>query len=121
MENNAHSFRTIATTQLCGSNHGESRVTRPCGVRMGHRTCCRLPIGGRGNREKGVRIMSETNVVTTELTTQYGAQVASDLERNLKEQDRVREEIEALQEQLTALQHDQTILVNVQQALGLPS
>ncbi|MET9911922.1 hypothetical protein ABZZ74_34825 [Streptomyces sp. NPDC006476] len=65
--------------------------------------------------------MSETNVVTTELTTQYGAQVASDLERNLKEQDRVREEIEALQEQLTALQHDQTILVNVQQALGLPS
>jgi hypothetical protein len=65
--------------------------------------------------------MSETNVVTTELTTQYGAQVASDLERNLKEQDRVREEIEALQDQLTALQHDQTILVNVQQALGLPS
>jgi hypothetical protein len=65
--------------------------------------------------------MSESNAVTTELTTQYGAQVASDLERNLKEQDRVREEIEALQEQLAALQHDHTILVNVQQALGLPS
>jgi len=65
--------------------------------------------------------MSETNAVTTELTTQYGAQVAGDLERNLKEQDRVREEIEALQEQLAALQHDHTILVNVRQALGLPS
>ncbi|MCH5676569.1 hypothetical protein [Streptomyces gilvus] len=65
--------------------------------------------------------MSETNAVTTELAAQYGAQVASDLERNLKEQDRVREEIEALQAQLAALQHDHTILVNVRNALGLPS
>ncbi|MET7476995.1 hypothetical protein ABZT17_21860 [Streptomyces sp. NPDC005648] len=65
--------------------------------------------------------MSETKAVTTELTAQYGAQVANDLERNLKEQDRIREEIEGLEAQLAALQHDHTILVNVQEALGLPS
>lgn len=66
---------------------------------------------------KGVSAMSET----TELTSQYSAQVAGDLERNLKEQERLSGEIEALQAQLAALRHDHTVLVNIQQALGIPA
>jgi hypothetical protein len=66
---------------------------------------------------KGVSAMSET----TELTSQYSAQVASDLDRNLKEQDRLGGEIEALQAQLAALRHDQAVLVNIQQALCVPA
>ncbi|MGW2831873.1 hypothetical protein [Streptomyces sp. NPDC001286] len=65
--------------------------------------------------------MSETTTNTTELTSQYSTQVAGDLERNLKEQERVQGEIEALQAQLSALQQDQTVLVNIQQALGVPA
>ncbi|MFF4836008.1 hypothetical protein [Streptomyces sp. NPDC001315] len=61
--------------------------------------------------------MSETTP-TTELTSQYIAQVASDLERNAKDQERLGAEIAALQEQLLALQHDHTVLVNIQKALG---
>ncbi|MFF8638001.1 hypothetical protein ACF052_27800 [Streptomyces pilosus] len=63
--------------------------------------------------------MSENSTAATDLTSQYTAQVASDLERNVKEQERVTADIAALQEQLTVLQHDHTILVNMQQALGL--
>ncbi|MEU4037273.1 hypothetical protein [Streptomyces collinus] len=63
--------------------------------------------------------MSESTARATELTTQYVDQVAADLERNVKEQDRVAAELAALQEQLVALQHDHTVLVNMQQALGL--
>jgi hypothetical protein len=59
-----------------------------------------------------------TTTVTTELTSQYITQVADDIERNAKEQERVGAEISALQEQLLALQHDQTVLVNMQKALG---
>ncbi|MFF3910505.1 hypothetical protein ACFYZJ_32175 [Streptomyces sp. NPDC001848] len=55
----------------------------------------------------------------TELTSQYAAQVTSDLERNAKEQERISAEITALQEQLAALQHDHSVLMQVQQALGL--
>nr|WSY48831.1 hypothetical protein OG999_00805 [Streptomyces sp. NBC_00886] len=65
--------------------------------------------------------MSETTAETTELTSQYSAQVAGDLERNLKEQERLSGEIEGLQAQLTALRHDHTVLVNIQQALGIPA
>ncbi|MFF8996231.1 hypothetical protein ACF09H_41190 [Streptomyces sp. NPDC014983] len=65
--------------------------------------------------------MSETTVQTTELTSQYSAQVAGDLERNLKEQDRLSSEIQALQAQLAALQQDHAVLVNIQQALGIPA
>ncbi|MBO4253669.1 hypothetical protein [Streptomyces griseorubiginosus] len=65
--------------------------------------------------------MSETTAGNSELTSHYSAQVAGDLERNLKEQDRLQEEIEALQSQLTALQEDHTVLVNIQQALGVPA
>lgn len=63
--------------------------------------------------------MSETTAETTELTSQYSAQVAGDLERNLKEQERLSGEIDALQAQLAALRHDHSVLVNIQQALGI--
>jgi cell division septum initiation protein DivIVA len=63
--------------------------------------------------------MSESTTVATGLTSQYIAQVAGDLESNLKEQERISAEIAALQEQLTALQQDHSVLVNVQQALGV--
>jgi hypothetical protein len=63
--------------------------------------------------------MSESTTATTELTSQYAAQVASDLERNAKEQERISADIAALQEQLAALQHDHSVLVNVQQVLGV--
>ncbi|MFE6946413.1 hypothetical protein [Streptomyces chartreusis] len=64
--------------------------------------------------------MPETAAPATELTSQYLAQVTGDLERNTKEQERISAEIAALQEQLAAVQHDHTVLMNVQQALGLP-
>ncbi|MCD9880910.1 hypothetical protein [Streptomyces guryensis] len=63
--------------------------------------------------------MSESTTSTTELTSQYIARVTDDLEHNLNEQERVGAEITALQEQLTALQQDHTVLLNMQQALGI--
>ncbi|MEV8547642.1 hypothetical protein [Streptomyces sp. NPDC051572] len=63
--------------------------------------------------------MSESTTVATGLTSQYIAQVAGDLETNLKEQERIGAEIAALQQQLTALQQDHSVLVNMQQALGV--
>jgi hypothetical protein len=63
--------------------------------------------------------MSETTTTAAGLTSQYTAQVADDLERNAKEQERIGAEIAALQEQLTALQQDHAVLVNLRQALGL--
>ncbi|MCX5287089.1 MULTISPECIES: hypothetical protein [unclassified Streptomyces] len=63
--------------------------------------------------------MSESTTTATELTAHYIAQVTGDLERNLKEQERIRAEISALQEQLATLQQDHTVLVNMQQALGI--
>lgn len=65
--------------------------------------------------------MSESAPDTTELTSQYSTQVAGDLERNLKEQERLSGEIEALQGQLAALRHDHTVLLNIQQVLGTPA
>ncbi|MGW7266993.1 hypothetical protein [Streptomyces sp. NPDC054842] len=62
--------------------------------------------------------MTDTQARSTELTSQYIAQVTGDLERNVKEQERIGTEIEALQEQLQALQHDHTVLVTMQQALS---
>ncbi|MFI1035246.1 hypothetical protein [Streptomyces sp. NPDC020951] len=62
--------------------------------------------------------MPDNTTPATELTSQYSAQVAGDLERNTKEQERIGAEIEALQEQLGALRHDHSVLVNMQQALG---
>jgi len=63
--------------------------------------------------------VSETTAATTQLTSQYSAQVTSDLERNVKEQERLSGEIEALQAQLAAVRHDHTVLVSIQQALGV--
>ncbi|MFD5451744.1 hypothetical protein ACWDTR_16745 [Streptomyces sp. NPDC003470] len=64
--------------------------------------------------------MSESTPQTaTELASQYSVQVASDLERNAKEQERISGEITDLQQQLAALQHDHALLVNMQQALGV--
>ncbi|MDQ0785132.1 cell wall-associated NlpC family hydrolase [Streptomyces sp. B3I7] len=63
--------------------------------------------------------MSESTTATRGLTSQYTAQVAEDLERNAKEQERIGAEIAALQEQLTALQQDHAVLVSLRQALGL--
>ncbi|MFD8725613.1 hypothetical protein ACFV2H_48680 [Streptomyces sp. NPDC059629] len=65
--------------------------------------------------------MPESTVHTTELTSQYISQVANDLDRNVKEQERVTEELAALQEQLATLKRDHTVLVNMQQALGAPT
>ncbi|MEW2565717.1 hypothetical protein [Streptomyces sp. NPDC047070] len=62
--------------------------------------------------------MSEVESAATELKTQYASQVSADLERNTKEQERIGAEVEALQEQLSALQHDQTLLAELQRALG---
>ena len=62
-----------------------------------------------------------TTTSGTELTSQYAAQVTSDLERNAKEQERISAEIVALQEQLATLQHDHAVLVNMQHALGIAS
>ncbi|WP_406120451.1 hypothetical protein OIE52_50680 [Streptomyces canus] len=63
--------------------------------------------------------MPETSAVTTELTSQYAAQLTNDIERNTKEQERISAELAELQQQLTTLQHDHTVLVNMQQALGI--
>ena len=62
--------------------------------------------------------MPETTAPPTELTSQYSRQVADDLKRNLKEQERISGEIDALKAQLVALEQDNTVLVNIQQALG---
>ncbi|MFF1257557.1 hypothetical protein ACFVZT_12100 [Streptomyces sp. NPDC058321] len=61
---------------------------------------------------------SEIQVHATGLASQYIAQVTGDLERNIKEQERLGAEIDALQQQLGALQHDHSVLVSMQEALG---
>ncbi|GHI02066.1 hypothetical protein AQI88_17960 [Streptomyces cellostaticus] len=65
--------------------------------------------------------MSETTTAATELASQYSTQVAGDLERNLKEQERLSGAIQALQQQLASLQQDHTVLLSIQQALGTPA
>ncbi|MFF0288756.1 hypothetical protein [Streptomyces sp. NPDC005262] len=62
--------------------------------------------------------MSEIQAHATGLTSQYIAQVTGDLERNVKEQERIGAEVEALQEQLGSLQHDHSVLVSMREALG---
>ncbi|MFH8974442.1 hypothetical protein [Streptomyces sp. NPDC017890] len=66
--------------------------------------------------------MSESTMQTaTQLASQYSVQVTDDLERNVKEQERISGEITSLQQQLASLQHDHALLVNMQQALGITS
>jgi hypothetical protein len=64
-------------------------------------------------------MMSETTASATELTSQYIAQVTNDLDRNVKEQERISAEISTLQEQLAGLERDHSVLMNMQQALGV--
>ncbi|AWW36103.1 hypothetical protein [Streptomyces cadmiisoli] len=63
--------------------------------------------------------MSDNTTATGDLAAQYAAQVIGDLERNIKEQERIGAEIVTLQEQLATLQQDHSVLVNMQQALGI--
>ncbi|MFD8027354.1 hypothetical protein ACFV3F_01075 [Streptomyces sp. NPDC059717] len=65
--------------------------------------------------------MSQSTTAATGLSSQYAAQVTSDLERNVKEQERISTDIAALQQELASLQSDHSVLVNVQQALGITS
>ncbi|MFF4837969.1 hypothetical protein [Streptomyces sp. NPDC001315] len=66
--------------------------------------------------------MPDASLTTTELLTHYSSQLTQDLERNVQEQDQVRNEIQALQARLLTLQHDHTVLATMQQALesGIP-
>ncbi|MFE6286169.1 hypothetical protein [Streptomyces sp. NPDC057877] len=63
--------------------------------------------------------MSDSTTSASELASQYAAQVSGDLERNVKEQERISAEIAALQEQLVTVQQDHSVLVSMQQALGI--
>lgn len=51
------------------------------------------------------------------LKAQYLAQVEADLERNIKEKERISADLAALQAQLTTLEQDHALLVGVQQTL----
>ncbi|MET9495591.1 hypothetical protein [Streptomyces sp. NPDC006552] len=62
--------------------------------------------------------MTDSQPGNSSVKEQYAAQVASDLDRNAKEQEQLTAELEALQARLRALQDDQAILVDMQQALG---
>lgn len=62
--------------------------------------------------------MPEVQLEAAGVQGQYAAQVASDLEANRKEHERITTEVAALQEQLQRLEHDQSLLVRVQEALG---
>ncbi|MFJ5775406.1 hypothetical protein [Streptomyces sp. NPDC093094] len=55
---------------------------------------------------------------TSGLASHYIAQVTDDLERNIKEQDRLTAEIAALEARLAGLRQDHTVLVAMRQALG---
>lgn len=118
-ENKAHVFGTIAGTQLCGS---ECYCWQDTARQKGAHVKFRIRCGSLAvTAKKGVNTMSETTDATTELTSQYSSQVASDLERNLKEQERLSGEIDVLQGRLAALRRDHSVLVNLQQALGIPA
>ncbi|MEU0039921.1 MULTISPECIES: hypothetical protein [unclassified Streptomyces] len=62
--------------------------------------------------------MTQVQSETTELQSQYAAQLTADLERNTKEQERIAAEVVALQELLQALRRDQALLVNLRRTLG---
>lgn len=67
--------------------------------------------------------MSEPLHVTTGLKAQYAAQVAADLDRSSREQERVVAELARLQEELVVLQHDHALLMSMHQTLadGVPT
>ncbi|MFJ9038618.1 hypothetical protein ACIRF8_18750 [Streptomyces sp. NPDC102406] len=61
--------------------------------------------------------MTDPRPGTTGVKEQYATQVAADLERNAKEQERIVAELEKLEAQLQALRDDQAILENMRRAL----
>lgn len=67
--------------------------------------------------------MSGSLHVTTGLKAQYAAQVAADLDRSSREQERVVAELARLQEELVVLQHDHALLMSMHQTLadGVPT
>ncbi|MFD4476509.1 hypothetical protein ACFWPU_10395 [Streptomyces sp. NPDC058471] len=62
--------------------------------------------------------MPDVQPETAGVQAEYAARVATDLEANSKEQERLGVEMTALQEQLHALQSDHAVLLSMQQALG---
>lgn len=62
--------------------------------------------------------MSDVQPETAGVQAQYATRVATDLENNRKEQERLGAEVTALQEQLQALENDHALLLSMQQALG---
>lgn len=62
--------------------------------------------------------MSDVQPETAGVQAQYATRVASDLESNRKEQERVGAELAALQQQLQTLEDDHAVLLSMQQALG---
>lgn len=62
--------------------------------------------------------MSDVQPETSGVQAQYAVRVATDLETNRKEQERIGAEVAALQEQLQALEGDHAVLLSMQQALG---
>ncbi|UQT53771.1 hypothetical protein M4V62_01030 [Streptomyces durmitorensis] len=65
--------------------------------------------------------MSDVQPETAGVQAQYAARVATDLETNRTEQERIGAEVAALQEQLQSLEKDHALLLSMQQALGSPS
>lgn len=64
--------------------------------------------------------MSDVQPETSGVQAQYAVRVATDLENNRKEQDRIGAEVAALQEKLQALESDHAVLLSMQEALGSP-
>ncbi|MEU5950731.1 hypothetical protein [Streptomyces sp. NPDC047525] len=65
--------------------------------------------------------MSDVQPETPGVQAQYATRVATDLETNRTEQERIGAEVAALQEQLQSLEKDHALLLSMQQALGSPS
>ncbi|HET9379546.1 MAG TPA: hypothetical protein VFP69_01780 [Streptomyces sp.] len=62
--------------------------------------------------------MSENTAAAGDLASQYVARVTGDLERNVREQERVGADIAALRERLGTLQQDHAVLLSMQQVLS---
>lgn len=55
--------------------------------------------------------------IATDLVTHYSAQLATDLERNVEEQDGIRAELEQLEARLSALRRNHAVLLTMRRAL----
>lgn len=81
------------------SNHGEYHFT---------------DLRGYHGKEAVVEPLTDN----TDLKSRYAAQVSADLERNAKEQQRIRDEMEALHEQLQVLESNHALLLSMQNTLA---